>query len=81
VSPVETAVAASAPTLALPRKRERERTAFGARALDHKTPVPGARKDATSSSLRRSAIPLPLAGKDCALSVPSPLVGEGQGGG
>ena len=63
---IETAVAERAPTLALPRKRERERAAFGV---------------SSSLSIRRGEPPLPLAGERRALSVPSPLVGEGQGGG
>jgi very-short-patch-repair endonuclease len=48
VSAVETAVEASIPTLAHPRKRERVRTAFGAN---------------TVPSIRHSALPLPLAGE------------------
>ena len=78
MSLVETAVAERAPTLTLPRKRERGRTDFGV------SPIP---------SIRRGEPPLPLAGEGWgvagktlasarqALSVPSPLVGEGQGGG
>ena len=63
---IETAVAERAPTLTLSRKRERERTARGM---------------SSSPSIRQGEPPLPLAGERSALSVPSPLVGEGQGGG
>jgi hypothetical protein len=63
---IETAVAERAPTLDLPRKRERERSAFGV---------------SSTLSIGRGEPPLPLAGKRRALSVPSSLVGEGQGGG
>jgi len=48
VCAVDTAVAERAPTLALPRKREREQTAFGA---------------SSSASIRRGEPPLPLAGE------------------
>ena len=48
MSPLETSVVAGTPTLALPRKRERERTAFAAN---------------TVISIRRAAPPLPLAGE------------------
>jgi very-short-patch-repair endonuclease len=48
VSPVETAVEAKAPTLTLPRKRERERTNFGANDV---------------FSIRQAELPLPLAGE------------------
>jgi very-short-patch-repair endonuclease len=64
---VEAAAEKSAPTLTLPRKRERERTAFGANAIDRKTSatisVSSACKDIRSPSTRRGEPPLPLAGE------------------
>ena len=78
---VETAVEARAPALTLPREREREQTDFGTDIFYRTVSASGAPEDAGSPSIRRSAPPLPLAGEGWALSVPSPLVGEGQGGG
>jgi very-short-patch-repair endonuclease len=63
VSDVETAVAERAPTLALPRKRERERSAFGVRVVDYKVSVSSACKDTGNPSIRHSEPPLPLAGE------------------
>jgi very-short-patch-repair endonuclease len=73
VRTVETESAERAPTLALPRKRERERTAFGAKAVGYKSSVsraisPNLCKDIRNPSTRRGEPPLPLAG-------------EGRGGG
>jgi very-short-patch-repair endonuclease len=62
VSPVETIIAARAPTLALPRKRERERTAVGARSLADLTLISSPPVN-FSLSTRRSEPPLPLAGE------------------
>jgi very-short-patch-repair endonuclease len=56
VSPIETTVAERAPTLALPRKRERERTGFGARNFFHQTGT-------STPSARQVKPPLPLAGE------------------
>jgi hypothetical protein len=81
VSFVETTFEARAPTLALSRKREREQTDFGTGIFYRTVSASGALEDASSPSIRRSAPPLPLSGEGWALSVPSPLVGEGQGGG
>jgi very-short-patch-repair endonuclease len=63
-----TEIAERAPTLALPRKRERERTAFGAKAVGHKSSVsraisPSLCKDIRSPSTRRGEPLLPLAGE------------------
>ena len=60
---VETAVEARAPTLALPRKREREQTDFGTGIFYRTVSASGAPEDAGSPSIRRSAPPLPLAGE------------------
>jgi very-short-patch-repair endonuclease len=64
---VEAAVEKRAPTLTLPRKREREWTAFGAKAIDCKKSatisVSSACKDIRSPSTRRGEPPLPLAGE------------------
>ena len=56
VRTVETESAERAPTLTLPRKRERERTAFGAGGFHHN-------KDTISPSARQVGPPLPLAGE------------------
>jgi very-short-patch-repair endonuclease len=56
VSAVETAVAERAPTLTLPRKRERERTALGANSFHSNT-------DTIIPSARQVGLPLPLAGE------------------
>src|SRR6202166_2474375 len=63
VSFVETAVEARAPTLALPRKREREQTDFGTGIFYRTVSASGAPEDAGSLSIGRSAPPLPLAGE------------------
>jgi hypothetical protein len=57
----ETAVAERAPTLTLPRKREREQTDVGATAVDYKNS--SAHEEASSPPTRRSEPPLPLAGE------------------
>ena len=67
----ESVFAERAPTLTLPRKREREWTVFGADTVFR----------TRSLSSEQTVPPLPLAGEQRSLSVPSPLVGEGQGGG
>ena len=68
MSIVETAVAERAPTLALPRKREREWTDCGARSFRDPALLSIARKDTTTPSQQQPGLPLPLAG-------------EGRGGG
>jgi very-short-patch-repair endonuclease len=60
---VKTAVAERAPTPTLPRKRERERTAFGVRVIAYETSISSARKDIRNPSIRHSGPPLPLAGE------------------
>ena len=64
---VEAAVEKRAPTLILPRKREREWTAFGAKAIDCKKSVTisvsSACRDIRNPSTRRGEPPLPLAGE------------------
>jgi len=60
---VETAFAERAPTLTLPRKRERERTAFRANATAHEISVSSTCKDTGNPSIRHSEPPLPLAGE------------------
>jgi len=61
MSRVETVIAAGTPTPALPRKRERERTADGTTTLAHMTLISGAVDISLSS--RRGEPPLPLAGE------------------
>ena len=56
MSPVETVDAERAPTLALPRKREREQTALETTGLHHD-------EDAIAPSTREVELPLPLAGE------------------
>jgi very-short-patch-repair endonuclease len=56
VSPVETVIAERAPTLTLPRKRERERTASVASSFHHD-------EDTITPSARQVGPPLPLAGE------------------
>jgi very-short-patch-repair endonuclease len=56
VSPIETIVAESAPTLTLPRKRERERTAPGANCFHSNA-------DTIIPSAHQVGLPLPLAGE------------------
>jgi very-short-patch-repair endonuclease len=63
VNVVETAIDASIPTLALPRKRERERTAFGADTFRHLASLPRLRRDTINLSSRQVGLPLPLAGE------------------
>jgi very-short-patch-repair endonuclease len=63
VSVVETAIDASTPTLALPRKRERERTAFGADTFRHLASLPSLRRGTINPSPRQVGLPLPLAGE------------------
>jgi very-short-patch-repair endonuclease len=63
VSVVETAIDASTPTLALPRKRERERTALGADAFRHLASLPSPRRDMINPSPWQVGLPLPLAGE------------------
>jgi very-short-patch-repair endonuclease len=60
---VGTAVAERAPTLTLPRKRERERTAFAVGVIAYETLVSSACKDTSNLSIRHSEPPLPLAGE------------------
>ena len=62
MSIVGTVIAERAPTPALPRRRERERTAVGARTLAHRTLISRASVD-ISRSARRGEPPLPLAGE------------------
>jgi len=63
VSVVDTAADASTPTLTLPRKQERERTAFGADTFRHLASLPGLHKDTINPSPRQVELPLPLAGE------------------
>ena len=56
MSPVEIVIAESAPTLTLPRKREREQTAFVASSIEHV-------EDTITPSARQVGLPLPLAGE------------------
>ena len=68
VRTVETESAERAPTLTLPRKRERERTEFGVKAVGYKSSVsraisPSLCKDIRNPSTRRGELPLPLAGE------------------
>jgi very-short-patch-repair endonuclease len=63
VSLAETAIAARAPTLTLPRKREREWTAFGASTFRHSASLPSLRKYTINLSQGQVEPPLPLAGE------------------
>ena len=63
IANIETAVAERTPTLALPRKREREQTAFGVRAITSETAISNACQDTGNPSIRHSELPLPLAGE------------------
>jgi very-short-patch-repair endonuclease len=63
VSVVETTIDASTPTLALPRKRERERTALGADTFRHLASLSSLRRDTINPSPRQVGLPLPLAGE------------------
>ena len=60
---VETTFTERAPTLALPRKREMERIAFGANAIAHEISVSSTCKDTGDPAIRHVAPPLPLAGE------------------
>ena len=60
---IAAAVAERAPTLTLPRKREREQTAFAVGVIAYETLVSSACKDANNLSIRHSEPPLPLAGE------------------
>jgi very-short-patch-repair endonuclease len=59
VGVVDTAVVERAPTLTLPRKRERERTAIAVGVIAYES----ACKDTSNLSIRHSEPPLPLAGE------------------
>ena len=63
MSLAETAIAARAPTLTLPRKREREWTAFGASTFRHSASLPSLRKYTINLSQGQVEPPLPLAGE------------------
>ena len=63
MSVVDTAADASTPTLTLPRKQERERTAFGADTFRHLASLPGLRGGTINPSPRQVELPLPLAGE------------------
>ena len=73
----ETAIAERAPTLALPRKRERERTADGAGTLAYTTFISSASVD-ISRPTRRGEPPLPLAGEGWGGGVAASEVSMGE---
>jgi very-short-patch-repair endonuclease len=63
VSFTETIIAARAPTLTFPHKREREQTRLAASRFDRITPLSNIYEGAHSPSIRRGSPPLPLAGE------------------
>ena len=63
MSVVEATIDASTPTLTLPRKRERERTALGADTFRHLASLSRLRRDTINPSPRQVGLPLPRAGE------------------